>query len=209
MGNAMKNKTDIAADPIKQSQIRDRTKTEVTAGELYSAEYRDNVDAVIKSGRLNQVIIKRTVRANGTVREQQDFEFCPSMAEQHTAHLTNINYLIEKYKPDELAAYIAARSVHRQEIIGHDFSKEPDLQEAKNAVYRSRQEFENLDPEVRSQFPNHLEFLKFVDNPANAEKLIKLGLATKKQINVITSPITEGQETTPPTPTTQEEKEKK
>lgn len=140
---------------------------------------------IVKQGKLNEVIIVRTTRPDGSIREQQDFEFCPSMAEQHTAHLTDINYLIEKYKPDELAAYLAARTQYRQEIVGHDFSQEPDLQGAKNIVYRSRSEFENLDESIRSQFKNHLEFLKFVDNPANAEKMIKLGLITKKQLENI------------------------
>lgn len=81
---------------------------------------------IVKQGKLNEVIIVRTTRPDGSIREQQDFEFCPSMAEQHTAHLTDINYLIEKYKPDELAAYLAARTQYRQEIVGHDFSQEPD-----------------------------------------------------------------------------------
>jgi len=138
--------------------------------------------------KLNEVIIKTTVRPNGTLRIQQDFSNCPTLAEQHTAHLTNLNYLIAKYKPDELAAYMAARESHRQEIKGHDFSTEPSLQEAKNIIYRSRQEFNELPEEIRNNFKNHLEFLKFIDNPANAEKMIKLGILTPKQIEKIQIP---------------------
>lgn len=163
---------------------------------------------IVKQGKLNEVIIVRTTRPDGSIREQQDFEFCPSMAEQHTAHLTDINYLIEKYKPDELAAYLAARTQYRQEIVGHDFSQEPDLQGAKNIVYRSRSEFENLDESIRSQFKNHLEFLKFVDNPANAEKMIKLGLITKKQLENIQIPEEAPKATAAPTPTQEKEKAK-
>lgn len=163
---------------------------------------------IVKQGKLNEVIIVRTTRPDGSIREQQDFEFCPSMAEQHTAHLTDINYLIEKYKPDELAAYLAARTQYRQEIVGHDFSQEPDLQGAKNIVYRSRSEFENLDESIRSQFKNHLEFLKFVDNPANAEKMIKLGLITKKQLENIQIPEETPKATAAPTPTQEKEKAK-
>lgn len=160
----------------------------------------------LKEGKLNEVIVHRTRRKNGTLRIQQDFEFCPTMAEQHTAHLTDINYLIEKHKPDELAAYIAARSQYKQEIVGHDFSTEPSMQDAKNAVYLSKQNFENLDPEIKQNFKNHVEFLKFIDNPANAEKMLKLGLLTKKEIKdfqtleTVTPP--------PPTPTPTQEKEK-
>jgi len=165
-------------------------------------------NGVIKEGKLNQVIIKESIRENGTRRIQQDFEFCPTMAEQHTAHLTDINYLIERYKPDELAAYMAARAQYRSEILGHDFAAELDLQEAKNVVYRSRQEFEKLPEEVRASFSNHLEFLKFMDNPANAEKMVKLGLMKPQQVEAIKGQAT-GESATGSTTTTQEAKEKK
>lgn len=141
-----------------------------------------------KFEQLNQVIIKETIRPNGTIRLQQDFSNCPTRAEQHTAHLTDINYLIQRYKPDELAAYIAAKSKSKQEIIGHDFSKEPDLQGAKNIIYKSKQQFEALDPKIRDSFKNHVEFLKFIDNPANAEKMVQLGLLTKKQVTDLQTP---------------------
>lgn len=139
-------------------------------------------------GKLNEVIFVETRRPDGSLRIQQDFSNCPTMAEQHTAHLSDINYLIKTYKPDELASYIAARSQHRQEILGHDFSQEPSLQDAKNVIYKSKQEFEALPDETKLQFRNHLEFLKFIDNPANAEKMLKLGILTQKQISNIQIP---------------------
>lgn len=143
----------------------------------------------ILNAKLNQVIIKETRRANGSLRIQQDFSNCPTLAEQHTAHLTNLNYLIEKYKPDELAAYMAAREQYRKEIVGHDFSAEPSYQDAKNVVYQSRKAFDELPDDIKYQFKNHVEFLKFIDNPANAEKMIKLGILTPKEIDKISQPI--------------------
>lgn len=157
---------------------------------------------------LNKVIYKETRRPNGTLRIQQDFSYCPTLTEQHTAHLTDINYLIDKYKPDELQAYISARNQYRQEIIGHDFSKEPSYQEAKNVIYRSQQEFENLDPQIRTSFRNHVEFLKFIDNPANAEKMLKMGILTKKQISNLQDLEPVKPEATPPTTTKEEAKDK-
>lgn len=142
----------------------------------------------VHEAQLNEVVTVVTLRKNGSVRIQQDFSNCPSMAEQHTAHLTNINYLMEKFKPDELAAYVAARNSHRQEIIGHDFSREPNLQDAHNIIYRSKQEFENLSEDIKQHFKSHLEFLKFIDNPANEEKMYKLGILTKKQVEAIKIP---------------------
>lgn len=143
--------------------------------------------APIAEGFLNEIVYVETRRSDGSLRIQQDFQFCPTLAEQHTSHLSDLNYLIAKYKPDEIAAYIAAKNQHKQEIVGHDFSLEPNLQEAKNITYRMKENFKQLPDEVRNNFKNHLEFLKFIDNPANQDKLIKLGLMTKKEIAESTS----------------------
>lgn len=153
-----------------------------------ASDYIDPQTGEIMEGKLNQVVYVETRRPDGSLRIQQDFRFCPTMAEQHTAHLTNLNYLVEKFKPDELAAYIEARNQYRREIEGHDFSREPNLQEAKNIVYQSRQEFEKLPDEIKMQFKSHLEFLKFVDNPSNEQTLIKLGLITQAQVDKIKIP---------------------
>lgn len=144
----------------------------------------------VSTGKLNEVIKHVHYRSNGSVRIQQDFSNCPSMAEQHTAHLTNLNWLIDRFKPDELAAYIAARNDYRREIVGHDFSQEPSMQDAKNVVYQSRKAFDDLPDDVKNNFKNHVEFLKFIDNPANAEKMIKLGILTPKTIETIKIPET-------------------
>lgn len=157
--------------------------------------------AEIARKNLNVVIMKETKRANGTVRIQQDFTNCPTLAEQHTAHLSDLNYLIQKYKPDELAAYIAARSQYRQEILGHDFSQELSLQDAGNLIHASKNEFEKLPHEIRTQFRNHLEFIKFIDNPANADRLVEMGLMTRKQIETISiKPQNSGDTTKDDTP---------
>lgn len=162
------------------------TRTNKKTGEITEIFY-DEWGNIVDQPKLNQQIFKHTKRKDGSIRIQQDFSFSPSLAEQHTAHLTDINYLIKKYKPDELGAYLAARNQYRQEIIGHDFSQELTLQEAKNIVYRSQQEFEKLPDDFKYQFKNHVEFLKFVDNPANAEKLIRSGYITKEQLNNLQS----------------------
>lgn len=142
----------------------------------------------VTTEKFNEVIIHETRRPEGSIRYQLDFSNCPTMAEQHTAHLTNINYLMEKYKPDELAAYLAARNQYRQEITGHDFSREPDIQEAKNIIYESKQAFEELDPDIKNNFSSHIEFLKFIDNPNNVQKMIKLGIMTLKEVERIQIP---------------------
>lgn len=142
-------------------------------------------DGVVQEGKLDELIINETHRPDGSLRVSFDYSFCISKTDVTSAHLTDLNYLIEKYRPDELAQYIAARSQYRQEILGHDFSIEPTLQDAKNLIYKSQQEFEALPDDVRMHFRSHLDFLKFVENPANREKAIKIGLITEKQIEKI------------------------
>lgn len=168
---------------------------------------REEVNVLGKEA-LNKVIIVETIRPDGSRRIQQDFSNCPTLTEQHTAHLTNINYLMEKYKPDELAAYIAARSQYREEILGHDFASEPEFQEAKNIVYRSKQEFESLPDDIKMSFKNHVEFLKFIDNPANAEKMIRLGILKPKQVEILQGNETVDTKAEPPMKTKDEAKVK-
>nr|QJB20147.1 MAG: internal scaffolding protein [Microvirus sp.] len=153
---------------------------------------------------INVVIIKETKRSNGSVRIQQDFSNCPTLAEQHTAHLTNLNYLIEKYQPDELQQYINARNQYRQEIVNHDFASEPSMQDAKNYVYYSQEAFKKLPEQFRNQFKSHLEFVKFADNPKNAQMLVDRKLVTPEQLQTILiseNPLTPTPTPTPPTPT--------
>lgn len=166
-----------------------------------------DLSAPIKEGKLGEVIIVETKRPDGSVRIQQDFEFCPTMTEQHTAHLSDLNYLIERYKPDELAAYMAARAQYRTEILGHDFASEMSMQDAYNVIYESKSQFEALPDEVRLNFRNHLEFLKFIDNPANAEKMQKLGLLTPQQVEKLQGPGASEPEAQTTTPQTKDKKE--
>lgn len=146
----------------------------------------DEANGEIPCGELNRVIQIEKRRENGSLEISWDYSNCPTMTEQHTGHLSDLNYLIAKYKPDELAQYVAARSQYRQEILNHDFSAEPNRQQAMNALYQMKKNFDSLPEEVRITFKNHVEFLKFIDNPANAEKMVKLGLLTKKEIEKVT-----------------------
>lgn len=168
--------------------------------ELNENEYMDAFTGEVKTlskDLLNKVIVHEEMRPNGTLRIRYDYSNCPTMAEQHTAHLTDLNYLMETYTPDELAQYIAAKNARRSEIINHDFSVEPSMQEGLNEVYRIRSAFERLDDDVKRHFKNHLEFVKFIDNPANAEKMLKLGLLTPQEITDNSTNVTP--------PTTKEE----
>lgn len=148
-----------------------------------------------KSGKLGKVIINEFKRPDGSVRITEDYSNCVSMAEQHGS--MTVQELVDRYKPDQLAAYIAARDQARQPIIGHDFSQEPSLQDALNTKYYYQKYFNSLDPKIQAMFKSPLDFLKHVDNPANAEKLIELGIFKKPDIEKITNTNPMPKEATP------------
>lgn len=117
---------------------------------------------------------------NQTPRVIQDFTGCTSITDATSANLTDINFLMEKYKPDELQLYLAARAQNRQQPIeGYDFTKEPDINTAMNEVARMKEAYQSLPYEVRQQFKNYVEFMKFADNPQNLQKLKDMGLITE------------------------------
>lgn len=111
-----------------------------------------------------------------TPRIIQDFSETVSMTEQHTASMNDLNYLVQRYTPDELTNYLIAKGRSFPPIQGHDFSQEPSLQDAMNEVLRIKKIFNELPHDVQAQFKNPLDFVKFVDNPQNAQRLVKMGL---------------------------------
>lgn len=141
-------------------------------------------------------------RANGSRRIAFDYSECPSKVDPTGAKDTDLNYLVAKYTPNELANYIAARNMNRKPIEGHDFSQEPNLQEAKNEVLRLKYAFNDLKEDVKKQFRDVTEFLKFIDNPKNVDLMVKYGLLTKKEVEQFVEPTP----TPTPPPTTPEEK---
>lgn len=164
----------------------------------------DKDSGEIMSEQLDEVIVVTGPRPDGSVRYSLDFTYCTSKTEPHHARDTDINYLVAKYKPDELASYLSARNADRTPQF-HDFSMEPDLQSSLNIRYLLNQKFLSLPEDIRRYFGSPLEFLRFVDNPQNTEALIKLGLITKEQIQTFTNdkPNDHKPQTPAPTPPAQ------
>lgn len=79
-----------------------------------------------------------------------------------------------------------------------DFSEVGSYHEAMNTLLDARDQFETLPAQLRKRFGNDPgEFLEFVHNPENAEEMVKLGLATKKQDNASEEPPSAKIEATP------------
>lgn len=143
-------------------------------------------EEVISEGKLNVMKVQTSDHMYGNRKRRRivfNYEDCVSQTEQQGRYDSDINYLVKKFQPDELAAYIAARNRHRQEIYGHDFSQEPSLQEAKNKILAMQKEYEKLPDELKRQFPHYVDFLKFLDSEKNVETFERLGLLTKEEID--------------------------
>lgn len=99
----------------------------------------------------------------------------PSLTQQSMRDETDINVLVRRFGvtgsmpvPDRLPTYA-------------DFDDVFDYQSAQNAIIAANQAFYALDADLRNRFANSPQkFLEFVTDPANADELVRLGLATRK-----------------------------
>lgn len=96
-----------------------------------------------------------------------------SMTEQHHKDSVNINNIVERF---QRTGVVEHRNEHRGE---YGFADAITFQEAMYTVTKGQQIFDELPSHIRKKF-NHdpAEFLGFVQNPENAEEMVKLGLAT-------------------------------
>ena len=63
-----------------------------------------------------------------------------------------------------------------------DFSSLPDFQDSLHIVQKSEDQFSKLSARVRARFENDpAKFLEFAQNPANAQEMVDLGLALKRE----------------------------
>lgn len=103
----------------------------------------------------------------------------PSVTQQQFKDEADINYIVRMYDaqgviPGQIGA------VPREPMFG-DFSNLPDnAQEAYNQILEAKANFDNLDVEIRKRFNfDPALFFEFVQNPANVDELVSLGLAVR------------------------------
>lgn len=146
---------------------------------------KSKVSEATKSlGKMRKVIGKRP---NGSLRVSFIYDEVPSMTEQHGRQEADINYLVAKYKPDELANYLMQRFARKQPLpdlnSGYDYSRELTKQEALNVVADVRREYMDLPEDVRAHFKSPSQFMKFIDKPGQLENLVKKGFMTQEKAN--------------------------
>lgn len=99
-----------------------------------------------------------------------------SMARQDFAEECDINVLMSKYQKTGLLP-----SLNRGSPMYGDYSDVPDYMTALNTVRDANEAFAALPATVRRRFENDpAQFVAFATDSANADELVKMGLATKR-----------------------------
>lgn len=109
----------------------------------------------------------------------------PSLTVQSERDETDINLIVERYQATGLLPVTNATPQW-----GVDVTDAPTYQEAVQVVIDAERMFMSLDAKMRKQFDNDpAQFLAFVDDPANGDELIKMGLreAPKQTTSEVTS----------------------
>jgi len=126
----------------------------------------------------------------------------PSMTKQSFLAECDINNIMKQFQKTGMLSHVSAKA---QSGIYADLPDEVDFQTAMNTVMAGEDAFASLPSKLRTRFGNDpAEFLAFVSDPANAEELVELGLATKPAPPPPTfpSPPPPGPENKPPDPKT-------
>lgn len=95
--------------------------------------------------------------------------------QQHMKEETDINNIVNKYANGIMPA-------NAGQPIYMDLYNAPDFHKAQNLVAEVNQNFQKLPSALRYRFQNSPEqLIKFVENKANLEEAIKLGLVPKPE----------------------------
>lgn len=103
-------------------------------------------------------------------------EVYPSMTKQEFMPECDINNILTEFK---VTGQIRHLAVNAAAGVYTDLSNAPDFQTALNTVVAGEAAFATLPSKLRARFNNDPgEFLAFMDDPANQDEAIRLGLAT-------------------------------
>lgn len=95
----------------------------------------------------------------------------PTLAQQHSKDEVDINNIMKRYRKTGIIDHVAKHQGNYGENDGIDYHQ------SMNIIRRADEMFLELPSQVRKEFGNNpAEFLDFVDNPANIEKLREMGL---------------------------------
>jgi len=99
----------------------------------------------------------------------------PTKTQQSFRDETDINHIIDKFGVENVAQN------PRQMPSSSDFYETFDYQTAQNTIRQAHEAFMDQPAHIRAEFDNDPgKFIKFLEDPDNQDKAIKLGLATKR-----------------------------
>lgn len=110
----------------------------------------------------------------------------PSLTQQQFRDEADINYIVRMY--DTTGVYPSINPVDNSRVpMFGDFTGVPEsAQEAYNFILDAKANFDHLPLEIRKRFNYDAgEFLAFVEDPRNADELVRLGLAVKVQEDTV------------------------
>lgn len=115
--------------------------------------------------------VKIYTRFNRPAAVQVEFRF-PSLTEQHHREDCDVNVILRNYMKTGVLP-----TSQKTPLFG-DFSGTPqDYGDAVKLIEDANARFASLPSAIRERFGNDpLQLLRFLDNPANAEEAVKLGL---------------------------------
>jgi len=97
------------------------------------------------------------------------------LTEQNHKDETDINNIVRKYNKTGLIDHLNQFEKQYGDMTGYDY------QEAMNTVAAANTMFEGLPSSIRNKFDNDpAKFINFVDDEANADKLVEMGLVKPK-----------------------------
>lgn len=133
-----------------------------------------------KNGRLGQSVSFHD--ADGKPYEKP-------LTDQSFKDETDINIIIDRFKRAGTVPAAAASDLHYI-----DFTEVTNFQDAMIKVFEAEDMFNTIDAKIRYRFDNDPgKFLAFIDDPNNAEELVKMGLAIAKpnDLGGTTTPVSD------------------
>lgn len=102
----------------------------------------------------------------------------PSMTKQAHKDECDINHIMKQYQATGIMTHLNQRAAQGQYM---DLPDPLDFQESLHMVRIAQEAFASLPSTLRNRFDNDpAQFLDFVQNPANADELVELGLAKRR-----------------------------
>lgn len=112
----------------------------------------------------------------GMLKNELKLKFEKSTVKQADKNEVDINTIMRKYQKNGTLPQM----IQSDPKFG-DFSDVPSYHEACNTVIFAQMQFDALPLEAKKRFKNDpAEMLTFCADPANADEMVKLGLAVKK-----------------------------